>query len=341
MTHDIPSTMQAVEISTPGDPDVLTLCSRATPAPAKDEVLIRVAAAGVNRPDCLQRRGLYPPPAGASDIPGLEVAGIIVATGSEVTGINCGDKVCALLAGGGYAEYCAVPAAQCLPVPEPLSLLEAATLPETFFTVWTNVFELGALQPGERLLVHGGASGIGTTAIQLGNALGAEVFATAGSTAKTKLCERLGARKAVNYRTEDFLTVIKDECAGEGVDVILDIVGGTHLEQNIKLLRRNGRLVTIGILGGAKGTLNLGLVLSKHLTVTGSTLRSRPPQAKGKIAAALLQQVWPLFKAGKLSAVVQQSFALADAREAHSLIEANEAAGKLVLVTEFGLATGA
>ena len=336
MTHDIPSTMQAVEITSPGDPEVLTLVTRDMPESAADEVLIRIAAAGVNRPDCLQRRGLYPPPKGASDLPGLEVAGEIVATGSEVNGFNIGDKVCALLAGGGYAEYCTVPAVQCLAIPEPLTLIEAATLPETFFTVWANVFELGALQPGERLLVHGGASGIGTTAIQLGAATGAEVFATAGSASKTELCEQLGAKLAVNYREQDFLTIIKAATNDEGVDVILDIVGGSHLEQNIKLLRRNGRLVTIGILGGAKGTLNLGLVLSKKLTLTGSTLRPQSPAAKGKIASALLQQVWPLITAGKIKAVVQQSFPLADAHEAHTLLEANEAAGKLVLVTDFG-----
>ncbi|MGI9291801.1 MAG: NAD(P)H-quinone oxidoreductase [Gammaproteobacteria bacterium] len=328
--------MQAVEISSPGEPDVLTLVTRDTPQPAANEVVIRVAAAGVNRPDCLQRRGLYPPPPGASDLPGLEVAGQVVATGDAVTDIASGAEVCALLAGGGYAEYCAVPAVQCLPVPENVSLIEAATLPETFFTVWTNVFELGALQAGERLLVHGGAIGIGTTAIQLATALGAEVFATAGSDDKTKLCEQLGARRGINYKKDNFREVIKAECDGQGVDVILDIVGGSYLEDNIKLMNRNGRLVVIGILGGAKGTANLGLILSKQLTVTGSTLRPRPPEAKGRIAASLKQQAWPLFANGQLRPVVQQTYPLAAASAAHTLLEANEAAGKLVLITEFG-----
>ena len=334
MTHDIPSTMQAVEISSPGQPDVLTLVTRSTPEPAADEVLIKVAAAGVNRPDCLQRRGLYPPPPNASDLPGLEVSGVVVATGSSVKNFNIDDHVCALLAGGGYAEYCSVPAVQCLPVPGSLNLVEAAALPETFFTVWTNVFELGALQPGERLLVHGGASGIGTTAIQLGAALGADVYATAGSDEKTALCEQLGAIKAINYKRENFLEALKNECGG--VDVILDIVGGSHLEQNIKLLRPKGRLVCIGILGGAKGELNLGIVLSKQLTVTGSTLRPRPPQAKGEIAAALLEHVWPLIRNGKIKPVIQKIFPLANARDAHTLLENNDAAGKLVLLTDYG-----
>ncbi len=335
---DIASTMRAIEISEPGEPDVLKLTTRATPAPAADEVLIRVAAAGVNRPDCLQRRGLYPPPPGASDLPGLEAAGVVAAIGNQVNTVAVGDHVCALLAGGGYAEYCVAPAIQCLPVPNNLSLIEAAALPETFFTVWTNVFELGALRPGERLLVHGGASGIGTTAIQLGVALGSEVFATAGSGDKVRLCETLGATKAVNYRNEDFLDVIKSQTNGEGVDVILDIVGGSHLEQNIKLLKQNGRLVVIGILGGAKGTLNLGLLLSKKITLTGSTLRARPPAAKGAIAAALHEHVWPLLEGGQVNPVIQKTFTLEDAASAHELLEANEAAGKLVLLVDPDLA---
>jgi putative PIG3 family NAD(P)H quinone oxidoreductase len=335
---DIASTMRAIEISEPGEPDVLKLTTRATPAPAADEVLIRVAAAGVNRPDCLQRRGLYPPPPGASDLPGLEAAGVVAAIGNQVNTVAVGDHVCALLAGGGYAEYCVAPAIQCLPVPNNLSLIEAAALPETFFTVWTNVFELGALRPGERLLVHGGASGIGTTAIQLGVALGSEVFATAGSRDKVRLCETLGATKAVNYRNEDFLDVIKAQTNGEGVDVILDIVGGSHLEQNIKLLKQNGRLVVIGILGGTKGTLNLGLLLSKKITLTGSTLRARPPAAKGAIAAALHEHVWPLLESGQVKPVIQKTFTLEDAASAHELLEANEAAGKLVLLVDPELA---
>lgn len=334
LTDKPPKQMKAIEIREPGAPDVLTLIDTALPAIGKGEILIKVAAAGVNRPDCLQRRGLYPPPQGASELPGLEVAGIIAACGSGVSEFSPGDKVCALLAGGGYAEYCSVSALQCLPAPAGLSLLEAAAIPETFFTVWTNVFELGQLQEGESLLVHGGASGIGTTAIQLARALGSTVYATAGSLAKAQLCESLGATRAVNYTDEDFLDVIKPLTGKQGVNVIFDIVGGDYLERNIKLLAKKGRLVVIGILGGAKGTLNLGLMLSKHITVTGSTLRARPPEAKGEIAAALHERVWPLIEAGKIKPVVQQSFPLADAAKAHTLLEANEAAGKLVLIVD-------
>lgn len=330
----IPTTMRVVEIREPGAPDVLQMSSRATPEPTADEVLIRVAAAGVNRPDCLQRRGLYPPPKGASDLPGLEVAGMVAATGDAVTTFTVGDTVCALLAGGGYAEYCAVPAVQCLPIPKNITLVDAAAIPETFFTVWTNVFELGGLKAGERLLVHGGASGIGTTAIQLARALGAEVYATAGNTIKTQLCEQLGATRAINYHDEDFLEVIKSLTGSKGVNVILDIVGGSYLEQNIKLLATGGRLVVIGILGGAKGTLNLGLVLSKNITVTGSTLRARPPEAKGEIAMALKKHVWPLLESGAVRPVVQMTLPLEDAARAHELIEANDTMGKLVLIVE-------
>jgi len=334
----IPGQMRAVAIREAGAPDVLQLIETAVPTPAQNEVLIRVAAAGVNRPDCLQRRGLYPAPPGASELPGLEVAGIVAATGSHVTAFKTGDRVCALLAGGGYAEYCTVPALQCLPAPAGLTLLEAAAIPETFFTVWTNVFDRGSLAKGERLLVHGGASGIGTTAIQLARALGAEVYATAGNADKAHLCESLGAVLAINYHQADFLDVIKEHTDNQGVDVIFDIVGGSYLEQNIKLLRTEGRLVVIGILGGAKGTLNLGLVMSKRLTVTGSTLRARPPAAKGEIATALREQVWPLLESGTVRPIIQNSFALADAARAHELIEANDTAGKLVLIVDPGLA---
>jgi NADPH2:quinone reductase len=339
MTTGVPTTMQAIEIREPGDPDVLQLTTRPTPVPAADEVLIKVAAAGVNRPDCLQRRGHYPPPPGASDLPGLEVAGVIVAVGDAVDTFTIGESVCALLTGGGYAEYCSAPAVQCLPVPQGMSLSDAAAIPETFFTVWTNVFELGRLQAGESLLVHGGASGIGTTAIQLAKALGAQVYATAGSTEKTRLCEQLGATRAVNYRTEDFLKVIKPLTNKHGIDVVFDIVGGSHLEQNIKLLATGGRLVVIGILGGAKGNLNLGLVLSKKLTVTGSTLRARPPEAKGEIAQALREHVWPLLESGAVKPIVQTSLPLQDAARAHELIEANDTAGKLVLIVDPKLAS--
>jgi NADPH2:quinone reductase len=334
----IPTQMQAIAITEPGAPNVLQPVETSTPEPGPGEVLLRVAAAGVNRPDCLQRRGLYPPPPGASELPGLEVAGTIAAMGSNVTSFNLGDRVCALLAGGGYAEYCTVPAVQCLPAPAGLTLLEAATLPETYFTVWTNVFDRGRLTKGERLLVHGGASGIGTTAIQLARALGAVVYATVGSEAKAQLCESLGAIRAVNYHEADFLEVLKPLTNKQGIDVIFDIVGGNYLEQNIKLLATEGRLVVIGILGGAKGTLNLGLVLSKRLTVTGSTLRARPPEAKGAIAASLKEHVWPLLENGSVKPVIQTAFPLAEAARAHELIEANDTAGKLVLIVDATLA---
>jgi len=335
---NLPEQMQAIAIREAGAPDALQLIETAVPEPGPDEVLIRVAAAGVNRPDCLQRRGLYPPPPGASELPGLEVAGTVAATGANVASFKTGDRVCALLAGGGYAEYCTAPAVQCLPVPTGLSLLEGAAIPETFFTVWTNVFDRGQLKAGERLLVHGGASGIGTTAIQLGTALGAEVYATAGSAEKVQLCESLGAKIAINYHEASFLEVLKAQTPNKSVDVILDIVGGTYLEENIKLLATEGRLVVIGVLGGAKGTLNLGLVLSKRLTITGSTLRARPPEAKGKIATALCEHVWPLLENGSVKPVIHASFPLAEAASAHELIEANKAAGKLVLIVDATLA---
>jgi len=329
--------MSAVEISEFGAPEMLQPTSRPLPEVAPGEVLIKVAAAGVNRPDCLQRRGLYPPPEGASDLPGLEVAGIVAAVGANVDQFGIGDPVCALLAGGGYAEYATAPWQQVLPAPAGVSLAEAAAIPETFFTVWTNVFELGQLQAGEKLLVHGGASGIGSTAIQLGKALGATVYATAGDAAKCSFCEELGAARAVNYRDEDFLEVLKP-LTGKGVDVVLDIVGGSHLEQNVKLLAPHGRLVTIGILGGAKGTLNLGLVLSKKLTLTGSTLRARPPAAKGEIAQALLEQAWPLLAAATVRPAIQKQLPLDAAAEAHQILEDNAVLGKLVLIVNDELA---
>jgi len=328
--------MQCIDFAEPGAPDVLKLATLPTPVAGPGEVLLKVAAAGVNRPDCLQRRGLYPPPPGASPLLGLEVAGQIVACGDGVTQFSPGDKICALLAGGGYAEYCVAPAVQCLPVPAGLSLRDAATLPETFFTVWTNLYDSAKLQPGETLLVHGGASGIGTTAIQMAKALGSIVYATAGTPAKTRLCEELGAVRAINYNSDDFLVAIK-EAAG-GVDVVLDIVGGSHLEKNVKLLNPNGRLVTIGILGGAKGTLNLGLVLTKRLIITGSTLRARSPAEKQTIGQNLVQTVWPHIASRNIRPVIQHSYALADAALAHEQLEANQAAGKFVLLIDEALA---
>lgn len=330
----LPARMRAVEIREPGPPEVLTLVERPLPEAQAGEVLIRVAAAGVNRPDCLQRRGLYPPPRGASDLPGLEVAGTVVALGAGVTTLQPGARVCALLAGGGYAGYCTAPAVQCLPVPAGLSMQQAAAIPETFFTVWTNVFERGRLQRGEILLVHGGASGIGTTAIQLGRALGARVLCTVGSADKATLCRQLGAERAINYRAEPFAAAVHDHTGGHGADVILDIVGGSYLEANIEALAVDGRLVVIGVLGGGTGKLNLGAMLTRRLTITASTLRARPPAEKGRIAAALHEHAWPLLESGSVAPVIQDALPLAEAARAHRILESNEAMGKVVLVVD-------
>jgi len=326
---ELPESMTAIEIREPGGPDVLVPAARPVPKPGDGEFLIRVAAAGVNRPDCLQRQGLYPPPPGASDLPGLEVAGTIVAAGDHVNEFDIGDDVCALLTGGGYAEYCVAPAVQCLPIPDGLDPVAAATLPETHFTVWTNVFDRAHLLEGETLLVHGGASGIGTTAIQLARAFGARVFATVGNDEKRAFCERLGAERAINYRDEDFVDVVK-ESAG-GVDVILDIVGGHYLDDNVRLLNPEGRLVIIAVLGGAKAELNLARVMMKRLHVTGSTLRARDPAFKGAIARALRDKVWPKLEDGSVKPVIQAMFPLAEAARAHELLDENRAMGKLVL----------
>lgn len=323
--------MQAVEISQAGPPEVLRVCTRPVPALQNGEVLIRVAAAGVNRPDCLQRAGGYPPPPGVSDLPGLEISGTVVAVARGIASPAAGDRVCALVAGGGYAEFCAAPAVQCLPVPAGLSLVEAAAIPETFFTVWTNVFERGRLQRGESLLVHGGASGIGTTAIQLGVAFGARVFATAGSDEKCALCFRLGAELAINYRTHQFLDVLLDATRKRGVDVILDMVGGPYLPDNLRLLREDGRLVWIAALAGTRGELNISQVFLKRLTLTGSTLRNRPPAEKGRIARALHEAVWPLLDQRSIVPVIQHVLPLTEAVQAHRILEANEAMGKVVL----------
>ncbi len=324
--------MTAIEISEAGKPDVLKPVRRPLPTPAAGEVLIRVAAAGVNRPDCLQRRGLYPPPKGASDLPGLEVSGTVITTADDVMTVTPGDRVCALLTGGGYAEYCTAPAVQCLPIPEGLSFVQAAALPETCFTVWTNVFDRGRLTSDETLLVHGGASGIGTTAIQLARAFGSRVFATVGNDEKRTLCEELGAERAINYQHENFLDIIKK--AAGGVDVILDIVGGTYLDDNTKLLNAEGRLVVIGILGGAKSELNLGRILSKRLIVTGSTLRARSTAVKGDIAQSLLSQVWPKISAGEITPAIHATLPLTEAAGAHEILEANEVMGKIVLIND-------
>lgn len=330
----LPNTMNVIEITAPGAPETLAVRQRPLPAPAAGEVLIKVAAAGINRPDCLQRQGSYPPPPGASDIPGLEVAGTVVALGSGVSDWQVGDAVCALLTGGGYAAYCTAPAAQCLPIPAGLSVQQAAALPETFFTVWSNVFDRGRLQRGETLLVHGGTSGIGTTAIQLASALGARVFATVGGVEKVQPGLALGAERVINYHEEDFVQVVKELTQKRGVDVILDMVGGDYIQRNINALAVEGRLVFIAFLRGAKAELNLGAVMMKRLTITGSTLRARPVADKALIAQALRKTVWPLLEAGKIRPVIHRIFPMAEAATAHALMESNRHIGKILLQIE-------
>ncbi|MCJ8333906.1 MAG: NAD(P)H-quinone oxidoreductase [Epibacterium sp.] len=328
MPQTLPAMMQAVEISEFGAPDVLKPVSRPMPKPGHGQVVIRVAYAGVNRPDALQRAGGYMPPKGASDLPGLEASGEIAAIGAGVTGLAIGDKVCALLPGGGYAEYVMTPAAHCLPIPEGVSLKQAACLPETCFTVWSNVVTRGGLKAGERFLVHGGSSGIGTTAIQLGKALGARVFATAGSEEKCAACRDLGAEVAINYRDVDFVDVLRAE---GGADLILDMVGGEYLPRNVKALADDGRLVQIAFLQGPKVELNFAQVMMRRLTITGSTLRPQSDLAKAAIAQDLLEAVWPLISAGKMRPVIDSCFSLADAAEAHALMESSAHIGKIVL----------
>jgi len=323
--------MRVIEISRPGPPEVLVVASRPRPEPARGEVLIEVRAAGINRPDVAQRLGKYPPPPGASDVPGLEVAGRIAAAGPEVTEWHVGDEVCALVAGGGYAEFCAAPSGQCLPVPRGLSLVAAAAIPETYFTVWTNVFERGGLATGETLLVHGGAGGIGTTAIQLARAFDARVLATAGSAERCAACERLGADRAINYQEEDFVAVVKEVTGGRGVDLILDMVGGDYVRRNIETLAANGRLVQISFLKGSEVKLDLRPVMQRRLTVTGSTLRPRTVAEKSAIAAALREHVWPLLERGAVRPVIFATFPLERAAEAHALLESGQHVGKIVL----------
>jgi len=327
----LPATMTCIEISTPGDCDVLKTATRPLPVAGPGQVLIKVAAAGINRPDVLQRQGAYPAPPGASDLPGLEVSGTIAAVGQGVTQWALGDSVCALCAGGGYAEYVAVDARHCLPIPDDLHFPEAAALPETLFTVWHNVFERGGLKAGEKFLVHGGASGIGTTAIQLAKAMGAKVFATAGGAAKCQACVKLGADRAIDYQTEDFVEVIKAECAGKGVDVILDMVGGDYLARNIKCLGFDGRLVNIAFMKGSVAELNMMPVMLRRLTLTGSTLRPQSDDAKARMAQGLLQHVWPLVAAGSVRPLIHAEFPLAQAADAHRLMESNTHVGKIVL----------
>lgn len=323
----MPDTMRAIEISRPGGPDVLKPTERPRPVPGLGEVLIRVAYAGVNRPDALQRAGSYAPPPGASDLPGLEASGLIAAVGPGVSEWSVGDRVCALLPGGGYAEYATTPARHCLPVPAGMSLDKAACLPETYFTVWTNVFMRGGLRAGETFLVHGGTSGIGTTAIQLANVFGARVFTTAGSDEKCRACEGLGAERAVNYRNEDFVDILRK--AG-GADLILDMVGGAYIARDIRALKDDGRLVFIAFLGGPKAEINFAEVMVRRLTLTGSTLRPQSVAAKAAIAEALRREVWPLLEAGRIAPVMFRTFGLDDAAAAHAALEADHI-GKIVL----------
>jgi NADPH2:quinone reductase len=332
---DLPQSMRAIEIATPGPPSVLKLTQRPVPSVGPTDVLIRVAGAGVNRPDVMQRQGAYPPPAGASDIPGLEVAGELVRVGTDVTSLAPGAKVCALVAGGGYAEYVSAPAVQCLPVPQGVALKDAGALPETFFTVYLNVFERAALAPGETLLVHGGSSGIGTTAILLAKAHGARVLTTAGSARKCEACLALGADRAIDYRAEDFVAAVRDFTRGSGADVILDMVGGSYVMRNMTAAAVEGRIALIALLGGAQVELDLRPLLSKRLRMMGATLRPQSVAAKGRLARALLQNVWPWFAAGRLRPPpIYARFGLGEAARAHELMESGEHIGKILLETD-------
>jgi NADPH2:quinone reductase len=332
--------MIAIEISKFGGPEVLVPVERPRPVPLPGEVLIKVASAGVNRPDAMQRRGGYAPPAGASDIPGLEVAGTIAEVGPGGPGVHqigggyqIGDEVCALVSGGGYAEFCAAPAVQCLPVPRGVDMVAAGAIPETSFTVWNNVFDRGHLKPGEWILIHGGSSGIGTIAIQLARVLGSRVLATAGSAEKCAACERLGAERAINYRETDFVAAVRETTGGRGVDVVLDIVGGDYVPRNIEVLAVEGRLVQIALQAGSTAQLNMVPLLVKRLTITASTLRARSVQEKGVVAAAVRANVWPLLESGAVKPIIHATFPLRAAADAHRLLESGQHIGKIVLVT--------
>ena len=327
----LPETMTVVEISEYGGPEVLKPASRPVPQPASGEALIRVAAAGVNRPDAIQRAGNYPPPAGQSDLPGLEVSGEIVALGDGASGVSIGDTVCALTPGGGYAEYCIAPASHCLPVPDGISVTDAAGIPETSFTVWHNVFQRAYLQKGERFLVHGGSSGIGTTAIQLARAFGAKVYTTAGSREKCDACEALGADLAINYKEEDWVAVLREKTEKQGVDVILDMVGGSYIQKNIDSLNWDGRLSIIAFLAGAKAELMLARFMVKRQTMTASTLRAQSEAAKAAIAAELRKKVWPLFVSGNVKPIIDSTLPLSEAAKAHERMESSTHIGKIIL----------
>jgi NADPH2:quinone reductase len=334
MAQSTPWTMTVIEIGEFGGPEVLTPVQRSAPHAAAGEILIEVHAAGVNRPDLLQRQGNYPPPPGASDILGLEVAGTVAAVGEGVSGWAVGDAVCALLAGGGYATYAAVPAVQCLPVPDGLSMVEAAALPETLFTCWTNLVDGGHLKAGETVLIHGGASGIGTTGIQLAKGLGAKVFVTAGSAAKCAACLKLGADLAIDYKTEDFVAAVKVATDKRGVDVVLDMVGGDYVRRDIEILAQGGRHVSIATQGGVEATIPIFRIMQKRLILTGSTLRPRSPSEKGAIAKALHQTVWPMIAAGKLKPLIHATYPLAAASDAHRALEDGDHIGKIVLIVK-------
>lgn len=328
---DLPATMTAIGLPTPGGPEALVPEQRPVPVPGKGEILVKVAAAGVNRPDVMQRKGFYPPPPGASDIPGLEISGEVVALGEGVTRWTLGDKVCALVSGGGYAQYCLADEASALPVPAGLSMVEAAALPETFFTVWTNVFDLAGLKAGENFLVHGGTSGIGTTAIQLAKAFGANVYTTAGSAEKCAVCRELGADVAIDYKTEDFVAVVKEKTGGKGVNVILDMVGGSYIARNYEAASPKGRIVQIAFMEGSKVQIDYMRLMLKRLSHMGSTLRSRPKAEKAAIAASLVEKVWPLVEAGTVKPVMDQVFPLEKASDAHARMETSAHIGKIML----------
>jgi NADPH2:quinone reductase len=327
----VPRDMTVIEIAQPGGPEQLKVAVRPVPQPGEGEVLVRVVAAGVNRPDIMQRQGRYPPPPGASDLPGLEISGEVVALGPNAPGVSIGERVVALLPGGGYAGYAVAAAPLCLPVPSGVSMVEAAAIPETYFTVWTNLFERGGCKAGDTVLVHGGTSGIGTTAIQLATAWGARVFATAGSEIKARACEKIGAVRGIDYRTEDFVEVVRQETAGKGVDLILDIVAGSYVPRNLEAAAVEGRIVVISLLGGARAEVNFGMVLSKRLTITGSTLRIRSVAQKAMVAAAVRKNIWPLLAAGRARPIIHATFPLAEASAAHALMETSNHIGKIVL----------
>jgi NADPH:quinone reductase len=327
----LPREMAVVEIAAPGGPEQLKPGVRPVPQPGDGEVLVRVEAAGVNRPDVMQRQGRYPPPPGASDLPGMEIAGEIVALGPQVSGLAVGDKVTSLLPGGGYAAYAIAAAPLCMPIPDGLSMVEAAAIPETYMTVWTNLFERGGCKAGDRVLIHGGTSGIGTTAIQLASAWGARVYATAGSELKARACEKFGAVRGIDYRSEDFVQVIRADTEGYGIDITLDMVAGSYVQRNLDIAAVEGRVVTISMLGGSRAEINMGMVLVKRLTLTGSTLRSRTVAQKAAVADDMRRHVWPLLAAGRVRPIIYQTFPLAQASEAHRLMESSNHIGKIVL----------